>query len=171
MMNECRMSQVKQYIRENHFKAHGLHKGSASYASSGTTCAPSIPSICNRGEWSMGKVLDVYWHFCNEGDHYLGRVLCGLDPNTDGFSSLPPHFIVSGNLLEDDDIRTAMEIMYGPIMQTYKNQPELDPTGLLLLLLASVVHHSDWLLGEICSRPDHPFALLPVLQKLCFMRE
>ena len=40
----------------------------------------------------MGKVFDIYFNFGIAGDCYLGRVLAGLDPNSDTFSILPPHF-------------------------------------------------------------------------------
>lgn len=67
---------------------YGLRKRVATHAVSGTTAAPSIPSIARRGEWSIGSVLDVYWHFGSVGDHYLGRLLCGLDPNDPNFAVL-----------------------------------------------------------------------------------
>ena len=50
---------VSNFIRRDHANAHGVRKGSASFASSGTTCPPSVVSIANRGDWSMGAVLDV----------------------------------------------------------------------------------------------------------------
>ena len=48
-----------EYIRKNHENAHGLHKGFASYATSGII-SPSIASIASRGYWSMGAVLAIY---------------------------------------------------------------------------------------------------------------
>ena len=92
---------VAEYIRTNHANAHGLRKGSASFATSGTTCPPSVASVANRGDWSMGAVLDVYWQFSDAGDHFLGRVLAGLDPNKSEFASMPPHFIIEGHLMND----------------------------------------------------------------------
>ena len=62
---------VKNYIRLPKANAYGLRKGSATLATSGTTAPPPVPSIARRGEWSMGAVLDVYWHFSEPGDHYL----------------------------------------------------------------------------------------------------
>ena len=53
----------------------------------------------------MGAVLDVYWHFSEPGDHFLGRVLAGLDPNKPQFATMPPHFILEGDLMEDADIK------------------------------------------------------------------
>ena len=60
-----------------------------------TTPPPPIASIANRGDWSLGKVLDVYWQFDEAGDAYPGCWLCGLDPNHRTFSLLPPHWLDS----------------------------------------------------------------------------
>ena len=38
---------------------HGVRKGST--VRSGTAMPVSFSSVAARGEWSMGKVLDVYW--------------------------------------------------------------------------------------------------------------
>ena len=78
---------VQTYITT--MSAHGIRKGSATHVLCATTCPPPIASIANRGDWSMGKVLDVYWQFADVGDAYLGRCLCGLDPNLSTFSVLP----------------------------------------------------------------------------------
>jgi hypothetical protein len=45
-----------QHVRADHApNAHGIRKGSATKASSCTTCPPPVSSIASRGEWSMGK--------------------------------------------------------------------------------------------------------------------
>ena len=138
------MNAARNFIRKGHANAHGVRKGSASYACNGTMCPSSVASIANRGDWSMGAVLDVYWHFSEPGDHFLGRVLAGLDLNKPQFATMPPHFILEGDLMEDADIKEAMNMMYGPILEKYKDTDN-NPTGLLLMVLASVVHHSPWL--------------------------
>jgi hypothetical protein len=86
------MEELMQHIAAKRFNPYGLRKGSATHAVSGTTQAPSLPSIARRGEWSIGTVLDVYWHFGSVGDNYLGRILALLDPNSQDFDSLPPHW-------------------------------------------------------------------------------
>jgi hypothetical protein len=43
----------------------------------------------------MGKILDLYWHFAEPGDTYLGRILAGLDPHEERFGSLPLHWKVN----------------------------------------------------------------------------
>jgi hypothetical protein len=106
--------EVSLQIRYGHMNPYGLRKGAATHAISGTTAAPSIPSIARRGEWSQGAVFDVYWHFAKTGDEYLGRVLVGLDPNDVSFGTLPPHWTLT-NPLEDNNIKKAMTVMYGGI--------------------------------------------------------
>ena len=61
---------VSCYIRLAHGNAHSYRKGAATYATSGTTCPPPIPSVARRGEWSLGRVLDVYLHCAEPGDNF-----------------------------------------------------------------------------------------------------
>ena len=68
-----------------------MRKGSATMACNGTTCPPSISSLAQRGEWSIGKILDIYWHFAAPGDTFLGRILAGFDPNAPSFATPPVH--------------------------------------------------------------------------------
>ena len=150
-------------MRVNHANSHGLRKGSASYATNGTTCSPGVSSVVKRGDWSMGKVLDVYWHFGDAGDYFLGRVLCGLDASKSNFATMPPHFCVEGNLIEDEDIESAMRNMYGPVLDRFQANEDMKPTGLLLLSLASVIFHSDWLRNIVTESSGHPFSLIPLL--------
>jgi hypothetical protein len=64
----------------NYYTQLGIHstrKGAATYCLSGTTAPPSQASIDNRGGWSQGKVKNVYQHFSEPGDSYVGRLdLC-----------------------------------------------------------------------------------------------
>ena len=104
----------------------------------------------------MGSVLDIYWHFCAPGDHFLGRVLAGLDPNKLEFASLPPHFMTEFDPMEDPDISEAMHLMYGPILEQWGGNEEVEPTGLLLFVLALVIYHSEWLQNWVTVQPGHP---------------
>ena len=156
------MDTVTNYIRRNHANAHGIRKGAATFATSGTTVTPSVTSVANRGDWSMGHVLDVYWTFSDAQDFFLGRVLCGLDPNKATFATLPPHFKLEGNLMDDADIKQAMELMYGPILAAHSENLEINPTGMLLLLLPSIIHHSEWIKSVVRDFPGHPFSLIPL---------
>jgi hypothetical protein len=147
---------VQTYIRT--MSAHGLRKGSATHVSCATTAPPPIASIANRGDWSLGKVLDVYWQFAEVGDAYLGRCLCGLDPNHSTFSVLPPHWMVD-NPVEDADIRDALQLMYGVIVAQHPTS-----IGVLVRVLASVVFASDWLAATSGRHAGHPFLAVPLLQ-------
>ena len=44
----------------NDIGVHSIRKGAGTYASSGTTAAPSSVSVNNRGGWTLGGVRDVY---------------------------------------------------------------------------------------------------------------
>ena len=147
---------VQTYI--SRMSAHGIRKGSATYVSCATTAPPPIASIANRGDWSMGKVLDVYWTFAEVGDNYLGRCLCGLDPNHSTFSVLPPHWTVE-NPVEDADVKDALQLMYGVIIAKHPSS-----IAVLLRVLASVVYAADWLLEISGRHQGHPFSALPLLQ-------
>ena len=63
---------VSAYIRINHANPHGIRKGSATHAASGTTLPPSVTAIAKRGDWSLGKLLDIYWKFAETGDFWGG---------------------------------------------------------------------------------------------------
>jgi hypothetical protein len=147
---------VKTYIKN--LSAHGLRKGSATHVSSATTVPPPIASIANRGDWSLGKVLDIYWQFAETGDAYLGRCLAGLDPNSSNFSVLPPHWNVTSPF-EDVDIKEALQLMYANILRAHPST-----AGVLVRLLASVVYAADWLLEVSSTKPGHPFSAIPILQ-------
>jgi hypothetical protein len=163
-------TEVRNHIRWEHSNVHGVRKGSATFATSGTTLPPSISSIANRGEWSLGAVLDVYFHFCEPGDHYLGRVLCGLDANDANFKVLPPHFVMDSDPMENEFVREAMELMFGRMLAKWKNTA-VDPTGLLLRCLASIVHHRHWLQKICLEVPGHPFANIPLLNNPTLLQQ
>ena len=163
MMKE-HLNTVLQYVRERHASCHGIRKGGATHVTTGTTVPPPIPSIAGRGEWSMGKVLDVYWHFAEPGDNYLGRCIVGIDPSDPKFASLPPHWTVSSPL-ENEHIAKAMKLLYAPILEKWGGHSHSDPIGLLLFILPSMIHHIDWIVNIASSESNHPFATLPLLQE------
>ena len=93
----------------------------------------------------MGKVLEVYWKWSKVGDTYLGRCIAGLDPDSDDFDILPPHFTLGQeHALMDPHIKEAMDLCFGPILLAWGKTCALD--GICLLLLASIVYHSEFLL-------------------------
>ena len=76
---------------------------------------------------------------------------------------MPPHFGVEGNLTEDKDIEWAMHNMFSPVLERFLENKDMKPTGLLLLSLASVIFHSDWLRDIVTESSGHPFSLIPLL--------
>ena len=160
---------VSPHMKFDKLNPYGLRKGAATHAVSGTTAAPSIPSIARRGEWSIGSVLDVYWHFGSVGDHYLGRILCGLDPNDTNFAVLPPHWILV-DPLGNELVSKAMQMTYGPILAEYRHRSE-NPTGVLLRCLASIVFHSEKLLETMTRHSGHDFAKLTLLHDFSLLND
>ena len=152
---------VSKHIRLSHFNAYGMRKGSATLATSGTTCPPPISSIARRGEWSMGAVLDVYWHFSEPGDHYLGRILAGLDPCGTNFGVLPPHFTLE-DPLSNPVIKSTFNSTFGGIVENYKDK-ENNPFGILLRAFASIIFHSEKLLAFIMDHPGHDLTKIRLL--------
>ena len=106
-------------------------KGSCYIFITGTTVPPSLISVVLRGEWSMGKVFDVYLNFAECGDNYLGRILAGLDPNDISFGGLPPYF---GKDMDDKIIENGMPCMFGNLLRSRPNC-----VSILLLSLASMI--------------------------------
>ncbi|KAK1746052.1 hypothetical protein QTG54_002659 [Skeletonema marinoi] len=157
---------AKKFLRISRFHAHGIRKGSGTHASSATTLPPQFTSVAARGEWSMGKILDIYFQFAMGGDYYLGRLLTLIAPEDELFDSLPPHWVDE----EHPTVREGIEITFGKVVSSHENG-EHNPIGVLSFLLASMVHHSDWLLEQMAARPDHPFSNIPILNKPELLKE
>ena len=49
----------------------------------------------------MNCMFNVYYHFSEPGDQYLGRLLAGLDPNNASFALIQPHFVEGMENKED----------------------------------------------------------------------
>lgn len=113
MTSEERKMKARLFVRLTNFHPHGNRKGAATHVTTNTMEPPPMPSILLRGEWSLGKVLDIYWRWSQQGDTYLGRLLAGLDPNDVEFGLLPPHF-KQGR--ENEHISEAMRLCFGPII-------------------------------------------------------
>ena len=128
--------EVSKYLRNGHDTNHGIRKGGPTHALTCITAPPSLVSVAQRGEWSMGAVFDIYWNYGDAGDQYLGRVLSGLDPSKESFSVLPPHFLDT----EQSEVDEALTICFGEILRKHPKSK-----GPLLLCLASIVYHFDFL--------------------------
>ena len=109
----------------------------------------------------MGKVLDVYWHLSEPGDHYLGRILADMDHKKVSFGDPPPHWTMS-NPIENEDILRAMNMLFGPILQKHRGS-NFDHTAMLLRCAACIIYHSDSLLNKMISHPGHDFTKIVIL--------
>jgi hypothetical protein len=159
---ENHRAEVETMMRANHVNPYGLRKGAATYAVSGTTAPPSLPSIARRGDWSMGDVLDVYWHFAKVGDEYLGRILRGVSPNDPEFDSLPPHWNIP-LAHENEHVIKAMRMLYGIVLDAYEGMPDKDPRGLLHRCLPCLVFHSMEISAVMVAHPGHPLSKISIL--------
>ena len=101
----------------------------------------------------------------NTGDHYLGRLLAGLDPHQTTFGDLPPHFKVG---MENEDIHDFMYLLYGPIIRQYEEK--LKVTSCLLLFAASLVYHSGTFEDIMLQKPNHFFSRLPMFSDQPLLR-
>ena len=150
--------QIKSFLRLSHFNIHGVRKGSGTHASSATTCPPLFTSIACRGEWSMGKILDIYFRFAAGGDYYLGQLLSLKDPTRADFATPCPHWRDPA----DHRVYDAIKLTFGKVLLDHEHT-EHDPFGVLSMLLASMVHHSCWIMQVIESDPAHPFSKIPLM--------
>ena len=142
-------------------KPHGFRKGAGTAACSGTTAAPSLPSVANRGEWSQGGVFNIYLQFAAAGDHYLGRLLAALDPNDPMFGVLPPHFKVG---YDNEDVKKFMFLCFGDMLIKFDEEATL--LGVLLLFGASIAYHANELKAVAAGKSNHPFSTLPMFSDL-----
>lgn len=159
--SQIRQATILENCRKGHFHPHGTRKGSAMHVTTNTMDPPPMPSVLLRGEWSLGKVLDLYWKWGHLGDTYLGRCLAGLDPDDENekFATLPPHFIEG---MENVHIKEAMTLCFGTIISSWGH---CSIVNALLLLLASMVYHSEFLFGYIADNNSHPFQSIPILHR------
>lgn len=161
MMNKYK-NQIAQWSVPARIKAHSARKGAATYLTSSTLNPPPMSSVAMRGEWSQGKIQDIYFNFAMPGDHYCGRMLAGLDSNDSTFQVLPPHFTES---MENPDIQEGLNICFGTIFRKHIHGDEgskeyLKPV--LLLALASIVYHEEWIRGFFTNNNQHPFRNIPL---------
>jgi hypothetical protein len=98
----------------------------------------SISAVAKRGDWLLRKILDIYWHLAEVGDAFLGRSLAGMDPNSETFGVLPPHFMLE-DPMANEDIREAMELCFGTILHNWENTTDSNLTPILLRCFASLI--------------------------------
>jgi hypothetical protein len=100
------------------------------------------------------------------GDYYLGRLLTLIDPEDDLFDTLPSHWKDKFH----PTVRRSTEITFGKVLSCHENTHH-NPLGLQSFLLASIVHHSDWLFQEMGKHLGHLFYSITVLKDPVLLRE
>ena len=63
--------EIRTWAVPERIKGHSGRKGTATYVTAATLNPPPLSSVAHRGEWSQGKVQDIYFNFAQPGDHYL----------------------------------------------------------------------------------------------------
>lgn len=134
--------------------SHSFRKGAATFALSGSTVGPSIMSVSLRAGWKTGIVQERYIRYEGASDQYLGRILSGLHLHSLDFAALPPRFSSAAGV--QGEIRGAVNACFP---DTVSGHLHLFPV--LSHCLASVVHHSEWLLRHLA--PLSPLRSLPPL--------
>lgn len=146
---------IATFIRADHTNVHGVRKGSATEAAASPET--SLPSVFHQGEFSLGVIQDIYFKFAEKGDHVLGRILAGLDPDSVTFDVLPPHFVNT----DDKHIKQAMELCFGNILSMLGNEDTF-MYPILMRCLASLIHHEQNIRVIIEKNPKHPWRCLPI---------
>lgn len=140
---------------------HSCRKGGCTYCL-GQVQGPSPVTVYIRMGHSLGKLKDRYVFAGDGADQLCGRMLCGLDYNSENFAILPPHFPHDITALFTDDY-------WNGIVTGYNNYPDSFKTT-FPFLLASVVYHEDYLRTNLDA--DHPifsarvFTQNAILEKL-----
>lgn len=126
---------------------HSFRKGVANFLS-GLVGGPSAIAIYLRAGWSLGPVTSRYIMEGQGNDQLCGRAASGLSLTDIDFADLPPHFDLSKGAVIS--IAQWEEILPG--YSTYYPQSFRQ---VLPFLLASIVHHQDYLKEVL--HPSHPF--------------
>jgi len=117
---------------------HSMRKGSATYASSGSTSCPSSTSIHLRAGWALGGVQDTYLRYEAAGDMYVGRTVSGLPTSQASFAILPPHF------------KERTELVADMIRICFPNLPS-NANYMAEFVLASIIYHHTFLENTLPS--------------------
>ncbi len=88
----------------------------------------------------MGKVKDIYMHYVDSGDQFVGRCLSLLLLLSSNFASLPPYFPDTAT----DDGKNRLEAL---CLSQFLMVACLPNYGLLTwMCLATVLYHHNWIL-------------------------
>jgi hypothetical protein len=132
------------------YGAHSSRKGSATYASSGSTACPSNTAISLRAGWAMVGIEGTYRRWDAAGDQHVGRCCACLPVTAPAFMILPPFF---SRFNEDGTPRAGIN---AKIQQAVRRAFGAGlPDGLMQIAehaLASVLHNFTWLQQTLPSQ-------------------
>lgn len=103
----------------------------------------------------MRNVEKSYFQFERAGDQFVGRTVAGLPPLSEKFAMLPPMFRETTSV--DGKIIAEVLAACFPVIHNEEATPLLP---ILRQALASVVHHSSWLVSLLPK--DHPLLQTPL---------
>ena len=129
---------------------HSFRKGIATFFS-GTPGGPTAIAIYLRAGWSLGPVQSRYILEGEGGDQVCGRAATGLPLTDVSFANLPAHFIAS-----DTGISSAE---WEDILPGYSSFYPVNFREVIPYLLASLVHHREYLNELKIRHPRHPLFL------------
>ncbi len=109
---------------------------------------PTSVAIWLRAGWSLGPVQSRYIFQGQGGDQFVGRAATLLELNSIDFSVLPPHFSTN-----EGPVITTQE--WNQILPGFSTYYPDEFKVALPFLLASIVHHQDWLNATLPK--NHPF--------------
>jgi len=138
------------------FGTHSIRKGSATYASSGSTACPPYAAVSLRAGWATGHVSSLYLQYQSAGDQHVGRTVCGLNPNDTTFAVLPPRF------KPDFDPNPLLETLFSNFTGV-----SAELRRVLTMTTASVFYHMEWLENNLPA--SHPLLSTPVF-RLAYQR-
>jgi hypothetical protein len=134
--------------------SHSCRKGACTFATSGTTAAPSGAAVHLRAGWTLPGVQNTYYRYESAGDQHVGRTIAGLPPASPEFAILPPFF--------REPIDPAI------ISSCFSSLPNhLRKVG--EFCLASIVYHEEWLRENLPE--DHPVIRSAIFRDVTVMAE
>jgi hypothetical protein len=159
----------------NDIGIHSIRKGAGTFASSGTTAAPSSVSVNNRGGWTLGGVRDIYMLYERAGDQYVGRILSGMNVLSARFGASAPDFYYHGEvgvpetagLVQmkqaelDREVQTVLNSCFGEL-----DDPLVCIRKTLRLGIASLLHHFD---SAKLYHGDSPLGMSPIFRDQGFL--
>ncbi|KAG6969571.1 hypothetical protein JG687_00003150 [Phytophthora cactorum] len=126
-----------------------MRKDSATFCSSGSTACQSSTAVHLRAGWSLGGVQNTYSRYEASGDMHVRRSVVGLSTESYHFSTLPPHFSES-----DEIVQRGVRLMFPGLPQRLEFIAEY--------CLASLTVHHSYLTRALSL--NQPVFLTPLFQ-------